>query len=77
MAEYSSNESNIAPLVRSVGGRYLIEWPSPRPDSFSISSELFEALVEQLNDARNVVDEVAAIRREVGELLRLLGGRRG
>lgn len=46
----------LAPTLRDVGDRLLIEWPEPRPSWFPISAEAFENLVECVNDARNALE---------------------
>lgn len=38
-----------APTVREVDGRLVIDWPDPRPRSFEITAEAFEALIARAN----------------------------
>jgi hypothetical protein len=38
-----------APTVREVEGRLVIDWPNPRPYTFEISAEAFEALIARAN----------------------------
>ena len=37
------------PTVREVDGRLVIDWPDPRPRSFEITAEAFEALIARAN----------------------------
>jgi hypothetical protein len=40
-----------APTVRDVDGRLVIDWPDPRPYTFEITAEAFEALIARANGA--------------------------
>jgi len=50
------NPMPLAPTVRDIGGRFVIEWPDPRPAWFPITAEAFEGLIESVNDARNALE---------------------
>ena len=41
--------SGIAPVVREVNGRLVIEWPREKPIWFAITPEAFEAFVDRAN----------------------------
>jgi hypothetical protein len=43
------NSSGIAPTVREVDGRLIIDWPRERPVWFAITAEAFEALIARAN----------------------------
>jgi hypothetical protein len=43
------NSSGVAPTVREIEGRLVIDWPRERPVWFAITSEVFEALVARAN----------------------------
>jgi hypothetical protein len=45
-------EFDSTPVCREVDGLLTIEWPNGRPAFFSISSDLFEDMVAQINDLR-------------------------
>jgi hypothetical protein len=49
MADEPPFISERVPSVREVDGRLVIDWPDPRPRSFQITAEAFEALIARAN----------------------------
>lgn len=41
-----------SPVVVEVNDQLVIEWPDPKPTSFEIASEVFEALIDEVNSLR-------------------------
>jgi hypothetical protein len=46
-------EPERVPTVREIDGRLVIDWPDPRPRSFEITAEAFEALIARANGDDN------------------------
>lgn len=60
----------MTPAVRLVDGQLVIEWPDPTPSTFEIASDLFSALVDEINTHRRNAGTVARNAAAVAAVLR-------
>jgi len=57
-----------APNVREVDGQLRVEWPSPRRETFLMTSSLFESMIADINGAKRLVAALERIRLTIDEL---------
>lgn len=57
-----------APNVVEVDGQLRIEWPSPRGDTFLITTSLFESMIADINGGKRLVAALERIKLTIDEL---------
>lgn len=56
-------------VVAGDDGRYIISWPQGRPERFVISSGLFEQMVADINQGRQLVDVLKGVADALGRVV--------
>jgi hypothetical protein len=55
-------------LTQQDDNTVTIDWPSPKPTSFSIAADAFEALIEMINSRTRAVNAARTVFKQMGEL---------
>jgi hypothetical protein len=59
----------MTPSVKLIDGQLVVTWPDPAPAHFEIASDLFTALVDEINTHRGHRRNIAGLLRQLADRL--------